>query len=67
MIFMVIPLPFQPHRVLLPGEGRNAVRQSLAFFVHPDNEVMVECVDGSNKYPAVTAAQDTIRRLDRTY
>ena len=42
----------QPHRVLLPDDGVKwrTVRQSMAFFVHPDNEVMVECIDGSNKY-----------------
>lgn len=58
-----------PHRVLVPEDElkRKAVRQSVAFFVHPDNEVLVECVDGSNKYPAITAAEDIRRRLDRIY
>ena len=59
----------QPHRVLLPeGETqRMSVRQSLAFFCHPDNTVLVECVDGSNKYPPVLAKDDLWRRLNRTY
>ena len=43
------------------------VRQSIAFFVHPDNEVIVECIDGSNKYPPTTAREDTDRRLGQTY
>ena len=39
------------------------VCQSMAFFVHPGNEVMVECIDGSNKYPPISAREDTDRRL----
>ena len=63
------PPSYQPHQVLIPVEEakKRVVRQSLAFFVHPDNKVLVECVDGSNKYPPITAAEDTTRRLDRTY
>ena len=59
----------QPHRVLLPDNeiGWRTVRQSLAFFVHPDNDVMVECIDGSNKYPPISAREDTDRRLAVTY
>ena len=58
----------QPHRVLLPVEEskKRSVRQSLAFFVHPDNRVVVECVDGSNKYPPVRADEDTWKRLNNT-
>ena len=65
-----LPLPsVQPHRVLLPDDEVQwrTVRQSLAFFVHPDNEVMVECIDGSNKYPPISAREDTDRRLSATY
>merc|ERR1712191_15298 len=45
------------HRVRVPEEEvrRCAPRQSLAFFVHPDNEVMVSPLDGSSKYPTVSA------------
>ena len=59
----------QPHRVLLPDDEIKwrTVRQSMAFFVHPDNEVMAECIDGSNKYPPITAREDTDRRLNATY
>ena len=58
----------QPHRVLLPDDEVQwrTVRQSMAFFVHPDNEVMVECID-SNKYPPISAREDTDRRLAVTY
>ena len=59
----------QPHRVLLPDDEVQwrTVRQSMAFFVHPDNEVMVECIDGSKKYPPILAREDTDRRLAVTY
>ena len=59
----------QPHRVLLPVEesDKKSVRQSLAFFCHPDNGVVVECVDGSNKYPPIRADEDCWNRLNRTY
>ena len=55
--------------MLLPEEesDKRSVRQSLAFFCHPDNEVVVECVDGSNKYPPVRADEDCWDRLNKTY
>ena len=46
---------------------KGRVRQSIAFFVHPDNDVLVETIDGSNKYPPVTAQEDTHRRLKQSY
>ena len=62
-------LPFSPHRVLLPDDEVRwgTVHQSMAFFVHPDNEVMVECIDGSNKYPPITAREDADRKLKSAY
>ena len=59
----------QPHRVLIPEEEtkKQAVRRSIAFFTHPDNDVLVECVDGSNKYPPITALEDTRRRQYSSY
>lgn len=59
-----------PHRVLLPEEesdGRNRGRQSMVVFVHPDHDTVIECLDGSNKYPAITAYQDTQQLLQDTY
>ena len=59
---------FQPHRVLLPGETtRDRSRRSIVVFIHPDNDVLIECVDGSGKYPPVTAYDDTTRRLQKSY
>ncbi|CAL8375032.1 unnamed protein product [Arctogadus glacialis] len=43
------------HRVLLPPAGDSNTRQSLAFFVAPDDDYLITCCDGSTKYPAVTA------------
>jgi len=57
------------HRVLIPEEElkRRVVRRSLAFFVHPDSEVMIECLDGSNKYPPITSMGYLQQRFAATY
>ena len=59
----------QPHRVLLPeGEaGKSKGRQSMVVFVHPDHDTVIECLDGSGKYPTITAYQDTQQILQNTY
>uniref|UniRef100_A0A1X7TWL7 Fe2OG dioxygenase domain-containing protein n=1 Tax=Amphimedon queenslandica TaxID=400682 RepID=A0A1X7TWL7_AMPQE len=58
-----------PHRVLNPINDTlwNSSRQSMAIFIHPDNDSLIECIDGSNKYPPVTAYEDSYRRLFVTY
>ncbi|XP_071347913.1 uncharacterized protein [Trachinotus anak] len=55
------------HRVLLPPAGDSSTRQSLAFFVQPDDEALVTCCDGSNKYPPVTAGDYLIERFSDSY
>lgn len=59
----------QRHRVSIPAEEchRHVPRRSLAFFVHPDDETLVKCLDGSEKYPAVTAHNYLWQRLNATY
>ena len=42
------------HRVVGSGEASKA-RQSIAFFCNPDNDVIVECLDGSDKYEPINA------------
>mgnify|MGYP000188134323 CR=1 FL=1 len=39
---------FQRHRVSIPSEEcqRRVPRRSLAFFVHPDDDTVIECLDG---------------------
>ena len=46
---------FQMHKVVMPKEY--ATRQSLGFFGKPDDEELIVCVDGSKKYPAMTAIE----------
>ena len=60
---------FKKHRVLMPPEElkRREVRQSLAFFVHPDDAMVIECIDGSNKYPPITALDYLNQRFAVTY
>ena len=36
-------------------KGRDQARQSLVFFSDPDHDCLIECIDGSNKYPPITA------------
>ena len=63
----VISYP-QPHRVLIPeNESRRAVRQSMTFFAHPNHDTLIECIDGSDKYPTITAHEDTLNRLQNSY
>lgn len=45
------------HRVLLPPAGDTSERQSLAFFMQPDDSSVIDCCDGSNKYPPVISKQ----------
>ena len=60
---------FQKHRVLIPEAEvkRNEVRQSLAFFVHPDDNELIECIDGSHKYEPITALDYLNMRFAATY
>ncbi|TNN27818.1 1-aminocyclopropane-1-carboxylate oxidase 3 [Liparis tanakae] len=43
------------------------VSVSLAFFVMPDDEALITCCDGSNKYPPVTGADHFAERLTGLY
>ena len=58
----------QPHRVLIPSDEvkKRTVRQCVSFFAHPDNDVVVKCIDESDKYPAITVKDVTDRRLNAT-
>lgn len=46
---------------------RQAVRQSIAFFAHPDNKSVIKCIDGSDKYAPITAEDDLAERFSKTY
>ncbi|XP_026221911.1 UPF0676 protein C1494.01-like [Anabas testudineus] len=55
------------HRVLLPPVGDSSTRQSLAFFVHPEDDVLITCCDGANKYPPITAGDYLMERFNQSY
>ncbi|XP_027006403.2 UPF0676 protein C1494.01-like isoform X2 [Tachysurus fulvidraco] len=55
------------HRVLLPPENDSSTRQALAFFVQPDNDAIIKCCDGSDKYPPVNSLDYLLSRFNLTY
>lgn len=57
------------HRVLVPNseELQKKARYSIAFFVSPDNNAVVECLDKSNKYPPLKTADHFKKRFRETY
>ena len=62
--------PATRHRVTIPEVEfrRRNLRQSLPFFVHPDDAVVCEPLDGADpRYPAVTARQHLENRFKATY
>lgn len=57
------------HRVLIPDvelKKRNC-RQSVAFFVLPDDDYMIECVDGYKKYEPISSIDYLNYRISFTY
>ena len=44
-----------------------STRQSIAFFVHPDNDVVVSQLNGSGEHPPVGALDYLKTRLSATY
>ena len=57
------------HRVLIPEEEmvKRSCRQSAGFFIHPDDDVMITCLDGSNKYEPITAFDYVNNKLKEMY
>ncbi|XP_073709630.1 uncharacterized protein [Misgurnus anguillicaudatus] len=55
------------HRVLLPPEGNSKTRQSMTFFVHPDNDAIITCCDGSDKYPPINSLDYLLSRFKESY
>lgn len=57
------------HRVLMPTDeiACRRMRRSMAFFVQPDYDTLITCVDGSDKYPSITAGDYSNRRFAETY
>lgn len=46
---------------------RRVPRRSLVFFADPDNDTLITCMDGTDKYPPITAAEWIKRKLRATY
>ncbi|XP_067675218.1 uncharacterized protein [Haliotis asinina] len=57
------------HRVMIPEAElkKRQSRQSLAFFVHPNDEVIVKCLDGSDKYEPISSIDYLNYRFSVTY
>ncbi|KAJ8396682.1 hypothetical protein AAFF_G00015200 [Aldrovandia affinis] len=55
------------HRVLLPPPGDMSIRQSLAFFLQPDDDAVITCCDGSDKYPPVKSGDYLLERFKASY
>lgn len=57
------------HRVLIPEEEvlLKKGRQSIAFFVHPDDDVIIKCLDGSGKYEEISSIDYLNMRFAVTY
>ncbi|KAM8861387.1 uncharacterized protein ACB058_008218 [Synchiropus picturatus] len=55
------------HRVLLPPAGDDSTRQSLAYFLQPDDSALITCCDGSNKYPPVKSGDYLTQRFLSSY
>ncbi len=58
----------QVHRVRVPDAEarRRAPRRSLAFFVEPDDDVVVAPLDGSSKYPPFLFADHFQHRISQS-
>jgi len=57
------------HRVVIPEVEikRRVPRRSLVFFVDPDTDAPITCLDGSNKYPPITSGEWIKGKLFATY
>ena len=57
------------HRVIIPKAEfkQKQSRQSLAFFVNPNNDDFITCIDGSNKYEPITALEYLNMRIAAAY
>jgi len=62
--------PATMHRVMVPDDEsvRSLSRQSIAFFIHPDDEVTIQPLQGSHtRFPPITSREHTEKRFRETY
>ncbi|XP_052280712.1 uncharacterized protein LOC127878232 isoform X3 [Dreissena polymorpha] len=57
------------HRVVVPEVEfkKRSSRQAVAFFIHPDDEYIVKCLDGFDKYEPISSMDYLRQRFDATY
>ena len=56
------------HRLLLPDdERRYKTRQASLFFLHPDDDHVIRCIDGSNTYEPITGLEFWDRKSQTIY
>ncbi|XP_064627982.1 uncharacterized protein LOC135487815 [Lineus longissimus] len=62
-------IPAPKHRVLIPEEEMKTrqIRRSVVFFCQPDDDVMITCLDGSNKYEPITSLNYLLQKLNMSY
>ena len=54
---------------MIPDEEvkRQTMRRSIVFFVEPDHDVTVSCLDGSDKYSPVKGSEYVQSKLKASY
>ena len=56
------------HRVVIPTDAdRCSHRQSTAYFVNPDDEAIVRCFDGKDKYEPIKALDYIQQRASESF
>ena len=60
---------FQVHRVVIPEapSDREKVRMSVAYFMQPDPDCLVQGLDGSDKYEPITSLEFLKMKLKATH
>ena len=48
-------------------DEKHGIRQSVAFFGHPDPGEIITCIDGSDKYPPIESMEYLDMRFSETY
>lgn len=60
-------IPATTHRVVNPQDGRNDHRYSMPYFIHPNPEAMLTCIESCTgtgaKYPPILAQDFLMQRL----
>ena len=63
-------IAFQRHRVVVSEKEVNYLnqpRRSLVYFMRPDLDAQIECLDGSNKYVPIISGNYVKQKLNATY